>query len=80
MKFLDIVDRNCAYNIIADEVNVIPISNLKDITLSHKMEQSRTMLCRKLERNYIEEDFGELVRYEQQTVKTAEDSILPEFE
>ena len=57
-KFLDIVNRNCVYIIIADEINVIFISKPKDITLSHYMEQPRTALCRKLERNCIDENFG----------------------
>ena len=55
-EFLDIVDRNCIYNIITDEINIIDISNLKNITLQHYLEQPRSMLCRKLERNYFEED------------------------
>ena len=45
-KFLDIIDRNCVYNILSDEINIIFISNLKDITLQHYMEQPRSMLCR----------------------------------
>ena len=56
-EFLDIVDRNCAYNIISDEVDIIFISKLKEMTLQHYMKQPRSMLCRKLERNYIEEDY-----------------------
>ena len=55
-EFLDIVDRNCAYNIISDEIDIIFISKPKEITLQHYMEQPRSMLCRKLERNYIAEN------------------------
>ena len=35
---------------------IIFISNPKDITLSHYMEQPMSMLCRKLEKNFGEED------------------------
>ena len=34
-EFLDIVDRNCAYNIISDEIDIIFISKLKEMTLQH---------------------------------------------
>ena len=54
-EFLDIVDRNCAYNIISDEIDIIFISKLKEMTLHHYMKQPRSILCRKLERNYIQE-------------------------
>ena len=54
-EFLDIVNKNCVYIIITDEINIIFKSNLKNITLSHYLEQPRSMLCRKLERNYFEE-------------------------
>ena len=47
---------NCVYNIISDEINIIFISSLKEMTLQHYMEQPRSMLCRKFERYYIEED------------------------
>ena len=56
-EFVDIVDKNCAYNIISDEVDIIFISKLKEMTLQHYMKQPRSMLCRKLERNYIEENY-----------------------
>ena len=55
-EFLDIIDRICVYNIITDEINIIFISNLQNITIQHYLEQPRSMLCRKLERDYIEED------------------------
>ena len=55
-EFLDIFDRNCAYNIISDEIDIIFISKLKEMTLQHYMKQPRSMLCRKFERNYIAEE------------------------
>ena len=58
-EFLDVVDMNCIYNIIFDEINVIYLSKLTEMTLSHYMEQPRSMPCRKLERSFIEEDFGD---------------------
>ena len=56
-EFLGIVDRNCAYNIISDKIDIIIISNLKEMTLQHYMKQPRSILCRKIESNYIEEDY-----------------------
>ena len=56
-EFLDIIDKNCAYNIISDEIDIIFISKLKEMTLQHYMKQPRSMLCRKLERDYIEENY-----------------------
>ena len=55
-EFLDIVDRNCAYNIISDEIDIIFMSKLKERTLQHYMKQPRSILCKKLERKYIEEN------------------------
>ena len=55
-EFLDIVGRNCAYIIITDEINIFFISKLKEKTLQNYMKQPRSLLCRKLERNYIEEN------------------------
>ena len=55
-EFLDKVDRHRAYNIISDEIGIIFISKLKEVTLQHFMKQPRSMLCRKLERNYIAEN------------------------
>ena len=49
-KFLDIIDRNCVYNIISDEIDIIFISKLREMTLKHYMKQPRSMLCRKLEK------------------------------
>ena len=56
-EFLNIVDRNCVYNIISDEIDILFISELKEMTLQHFMNQPRSMLCRKLERDYIEENY-----------------------
>ena len=53
--FLDTFDRNM--NNGNDEINILFIFDLKIITLSHYMNQPRSMLCRKLERKFIEEDF-----------------------
>ena len=52
----NMIDRRCVYNLITDEINILFISKLKDITISHYVEQPRSMLCRKLERNSIELD------------------------
>ena len=37
-----------------DEIVITFISDLTDITFSHYMAQSKSMLCRKLVRNFIE--------------------------
>ena len=58
-EFLDIVDRNCVYIIISDEIDIIFISQLKEMTLQQYIKQPRSMLCRKLERYYIEEPYKE---------------------
>ena len=36
-EFLDIIDINCVYNIISDEIDIIFISELKEMTLQHYM-------------------------------------------
>ena len=56
-EFLDIVDRNCAYIITSDDIDIIFIPKLKEIILQHYMKQPRSRLCRKLERIYIEENY-----------------------
>ena len=56
-EFLNIVDRYCVYNTISDEIDRIFISELKERTLQHYMNHPRSMLCRKLERDYIEENY-----------------------
>ena len=64
-EFLDIIDRNCVYNKISDEIDKIFISKLKEMTLQHYMKQPRSMLWRKLERNYIEEkELGNEIGFE----------------
>ena len=57
LDFLDTFDRNI--NNEVDEINIIFISDLKDITYFQCMYQPKSMLCRKLVRNFIEEDFGD---------------------
>ena len=52
-EFLDIFDINCVYNILSDEIDIKIISELKEMTLQHYMNQPRSMLCRKPERDYI---------------------------
>ena len=54
-KFLDIIHRNCVYNTISDEIDIIFVSEFKEMTLQSYIKQPRSMLCRKLEKNYIEE-------------------------
>ena len=56
-EFLNIVDRNCVYNIISDEIDIIYIFKLKEMTLQHYMKPPRSNLCRKLETDYIEENY-----------------------
>ena len=54
--FLDIVDKNCVYDIKSDEIDIVFISKFKEMTLQNYMNQPRSMLCSKLEKNYIEEN------------------------
>ena len=55
-EFQIMIDRGCVYNIVTDEIKIVLISKLKDVTISHYVKQPRSMLCRKLEKNSIEED------------------------
>ena len=55
LDFLDPFDRNINHEV--DEINIIFISDLKDIKLSQFMDQPKSMLCRKLVRNFIEEHY-----------------------
>ena len=55
--FLDQFKKECV-NDKVDEINIIIISDLNDITFLHYIDQSNSMLCRKLVRNFIEENFG----------------------
>ena len=70
-EFQKMTDRGCEYNIKSNEINIIFISKLKDITISHYVEQPRSMLCRKLERNLIEKDDPDL--------EDSDYKILPEY-
>ena len=63
-EFLDIVDKNCVYNTISDEIDIIFISELREMTLQHYMNQPRSVLCRKLERNYIAEEDPRIDEYD----------------
>ena len=55
-EFQNMIDRGCEYNVITNEINIIFISKLEDNSISHYVNQPRSMLCRKVERNYIEEE------------------------
>ena len=57
LEFLDTLGRNIKNEF--DEIVIIFISDLKDMTFSRFMTQPRLMLCSKVERNFIEDDFGE---------------------
>ena len=57
LDFLDIFDRNCI-NGEVDGINIIFISDLKDISFLHYMTHPRSMLYRKFERILIEGDYG----------------------
>ena len=50
--FLDTFDRNCI-NDEVDEINIIFVSGLDDMTFPHYMTQPKSMLCRKLVRNFF---------------------------
>ena len=56
-EFPDIVDRNCVYNMISDEIDIKFISKFKEITLQNYMKQPRSRLYRRLERNFIAEGY-----------------------
>ena len=56
LDFLDTVDKNITEEV--EEINIIFTSDFKDMTFSHYMAQPRSMVCRKLVRNFFEEDFG----------------------
>ena len=47
------------YNIIEEvgEINITFTSDLKDMTFAHYITQTRSMLCRKLEKRFIGENF-----------------------
>ena len=56
IEFLDTFDKNI--NDEVGEINIIFISNPNDITFFHYMDQPKSMIQRKLERNFFE-DFGD---------------------
>ena len=58
IDFLDTFNRNCI-NYEVDEINIIFISDLKNLTFFHCMSQPKRLFCRKLVKNFIEEDFGD---------------------
>ena len=58
LDFLDTFDRSCI-NDEVDEINIIFISVFDKITFSHYMAQPNSIFCRKLQRNFIEKDFGD---------------------
>ena len=55
--FPDQFNEECV-NDMVDEINILFISDLNDITFFHYMEQPKSMLCRKLIQNVIGEDYG----------------------
>ena len=57
---LDQFSKECV-NDEVDEIDIIFLSNLNDITFFHYMNQPKSMFCRKLIRNSIKEDFGNLI-------------------
>ena len=57
LDFLDTFDRNIKDEV--DEIVMIFVSDLKDMTFSHYMAQPKSMLRGKIVRNFFEEDFGD---------------------
>ena len=57
LDFLVTFGRNI--NNEVDEINILFISDPYYITFYHYMDQPKSMLCRKLVRNFFEEDFGD---------------------
>ena len=55
--YLDQYNKECVIDKI-DEIDIIFISDVDDITLFHYMEQPNSMLCRKLIGKFLEEKFG----------------------
>ena len=56
LDFLVTFDRNINNGV--DEINIIFISDFDDITFSHYMTQPKSMIQRKLIKNFIKEDYG----------------------
>ena len=57
LDFLDTFDRSMKNEV--DEIVIFFISDRKGMTFSHYMTQPMSVLCRKLERSFIEEGFGD---------------------
>ena len=58
-KFKDIINKNCIYNEISDEIEIIFVSNYKDITLQKYITLPRSMLFRKFEQYYMIDCYNE---------------------
>ena len=58
-KFQDIINKNCVYNEISDVIEIIFISNYKDITLQKYITLPRSMLFRKFEQYYMIDCYNE---------------------
>ena len=56
--YLNNYNQGCMINEV-DKIVKIFISDLKDITFWHYMGQTKSMLCRKLVGNFVEENFGD---------------------
>ena len=56
LDFLDCADKNI--NNSVDEINIIFLSYLEDISFTHYIIQPKSMIQKKLIKNVIEEDFG----------------------
>ena len=56
LDFLDTFNRSCIKDEVDETVQIF-ISDYRDMTFFHYMTQPKSMLCRKLVRNFIEEDF-----------------------
>ena len=56
--FLDQLDKEYVIDEV-DEINIIFVYDLEDNSFTHYMIQPKSMLCRKLIRNFIEEDYGD---------------------
>ena len=57
--YLDQYNKECV-NDESYEIDILVMTDLDDITNLQNMEQPKSMLCRKLMRNFFEENFGDL--------------------
>ena len=55
--FLDQFDEECIRDEV-DEINMIFVSDLEDVSFTRYMIQPKSMLCRRLIKNFIEENYG----------------------